>query len=268
MQEFERTFLLAWGSVLSKAKLLIAFASLALSGLLVVFCSAISVDASPLVNLSLKFLPLFASTGIFLGAGVLISKIHYHERKGLKLSLGRLLLGSVDLVIGTTYLGLPSFLIYLILWTLMGLICFLQQLPLIGPIFQVFFSFAPFLILAVTLCLAFLSLALLFWVAPIAAKGAIKRLNLIKEVSSLILKKPLFSIFSFFIGCFPLLFAAAILWLAASLTDHSVIYSHDPRLKPLEWLFMMLPFAALLSPFLVFFFQYATISSETLEPAR
>ena len=265
MQDFERTFLLAWNGAFSRLRLLLAFSALVASGLLFVFCSAISMQASPWVVLSLRFLPFFASSGLLLGAGVLIAKIHFHERKGLKLSLGRLLMGSADLVIGTSYLALPPLLLYFILWLGMGMVCFLQQLPVLGPFFQVFFSFAPFLILALTLCLGLISLALLFWVAPIAARGALKRLSLVREIALIFTRRPLFAISSFAIACLPLLIIGGILGLSAVMADHTLAASHESYLRPLEWFFMMLPFAALLSPPLIFFFQFATLSAEKLE---
>ncbi|MEN9654695.1 MAG: hypothetical protein RL235_807, partial [Chlamydiota bacterium] len=136
-QAFNRALALSF----SRSKLFLAFPALAISGLLVVFCRALALGAGDWMAMSLAFLPILASSGLLLALGVLIARIHYHEVKGLSLHLRRLLSGSLDIVIGTSYLSIPPLLIYFLLWLIMGFFFLLKEIPWVGDVFSVVFSF-------------------------------------------------------------------------------------------------------------------------------
>lgn len=259
---FQRAIFLSF----SKRKFLLAFPALVLCGIVSVFCRAVAFEASEWVAMSLSFLPILLCSGILLGLGVLLIRVHVHEIKRISLSLPRLLSGSLDLVLGTSYLSIPPVLAYLALWILMGFFFLLKQIPLIGDFFSVVFSFAPFLLIFGSLLLCLLNLGLLFFVAPAAALQPFKRISLAKRIFNAFRLRMLSSLSLLFIGLVPIGALVGLLSLAALLTNGSFLIAEHSLSVALEWFFIMLPFCAVLTPAVVFFFNFAAESYQLLQP--
>ncbi|MBU6446639.1 MAG: hypothetical protein KGQ49_04505, partial [Verrucomicrobia bacterium] len=112
--------------------MMLTFPVLVLCGIFVVFCRAVAIGASDWIAMSLGFLPILLSSGVLLALGVLLIRIHMHEVKQLHLGFRRLIAGSVDLIMGTSYLAIPPILAYLLLWVALGLFFLLREIPGIG----------------------------------------------------------------------------------------------------------------------------------------
>jgi hypothetical protein len=259
---FNRAVLLSF----SRKKLLLTFPVLVLCGILTVFCRAAAYDASDWIGLSLTFLPILLSSGILLALGSLLARIHYHEVKSLSLSFRRLISGSMDLMIGTSYLSIPSILVYLLLWIVLGMFFLLIEIPGIGDFFSVVLSFGPFLLIFGSLLLCLFNLGLLFFVAPAAAIQSIKRASLAKRVFDTLKARSFSAVALFFIAMVPILFVAGLLCIAALLTNVSFSISERSLSVAMEWFFIMIPFSAVLSPAVVFFFNFAAESHALLQP--
>ena len=145
--DIELCFRRAISHSFSKKKLMLTFAVLILCGLLAVLCKAFAYGASRWISMSLAFLPILLSSGMLLALGVLLIRMHLHEVKGLHLSFQRLIGGSLDLILGTTYLSVPPILAYLLLWMILGVFFLLGEIPLIGSFFSVILAFGPFLLI-------------------------------------------------------------------------------------------------------------------------
>ena len=113
--EIEAAFSRAIVSSFSKKKIWLTFPTLILCGLLTVFCRAVALDANSWVAMSLAFFPIFFISGILLALGVLLIRIHIHEVNHLTVSFRRLIQGSIDLMMSTSYLSVPPILAYLLL---------------------------------------------------------------------------------------------------------------------------------------------------------
>ena len=240
----------------SKKKWLLAFPALFLSGLVVVFCHACAIAASDWVSMSLAFLPILLSSGIFLSLGILLIRIYAHEVKQLSVSLRRLLTGSIDLILGTIYLSLPPILLYLLLWIVLGFFYLLRELPGIGTFFGIVFAAGPFLLILASLLLCLFNLGLLFFVAPAIAIQASRRpfkISAAHRIAHLVGGQLFSGLIFFLIASIHLAIVAGLLLVAASLTKGSFLIGH-----PLEWFFIMIPFCAFLTPVVVFFFNFAT----------
>jgi len=243
----------------------LAFPVLILCGILTVFCRAVALDASSWVAMSLAFLPILVSSGILLALGVLLIRVHLHEVKNLHLSLQRLLTGSVDLVMGTSYLSVPPILAYLLLWIVLGIFFLLNEIPGIGDFFSVVLSFGPFLLIFGSLLLCLFNLALLFFVAPAAALQPLKRHSLAKRVLASFQGRLLSSIALFLLALIPIVFISGLLSLSALLTDLH-LGSEKSLAVAMEWFFIMIPFCAVLTPAVIFFFNFAAESYQLLQP--
>ena len=66
LQEIEMVFNRALKFSFSKKKLLFMFPVLLICGMMIVFCRALAIHAGQWVVLSLTFLPVFLSSGLFL----------------------------------------------------------------------------------------------------------------------------------------------------------------------------------------------------------
>lgn len=248
-----------------RKKLFLSFAVLFFCGLLVVFFRGLAINAGQWMTMSLTFLPFFLCAGVLLSMGVVLTRIYHNEIKRKRVSYNEIVSNSFEVIVGVSYFSIPIILSYLLLWMLLGIFVLLKQIPGIGEIFSVILVFGPFLLNLVTLVLCMLNLAMLFFVTPIVA---LKGLNRIRVTQILVnrLKNDMFSnIFLALIATFPLLVFIGLLMLAAFLTG-TVCYScENPLHNVLQWFFIMIPFTALLSPAVIFFFNFAAESHVLLQ---
>lgn len=260
--DIEKAFSRAVVLSFSRKKMMLTFPILVLCGVLIVFCRAVAYDASDWIAMSLAFLPILLSSGVLLALGVLLIRIHIHEVKGLHLGFRRLIAGSVDLIMGTSYLSIPPIMAYLFLWMALGLFYLLQEIPGIGDFFSVVLAFGPFLLIFGSLLLCLFNLGLLFFVAPAAAFQPHKRFSLAKRVLSLFEGRILGSFSLFMLALLPIALVTGLLILSAILTNSAP----DKSLSvALEWFFIMLPFCAVLTPAVIFFFNFAAESYQLLQ---
>ncbi len=244
---------------------MLTFPILVLCGILTVFCRAVAFDASDWIAMSLAFLPILLSSGVLLGLGVLLVRIHYHEAKSLTLNFRRLISGSLDLIIGTSYLSIPPILVYLLLWILLGLFFLLKEIPGIGDFFGIVLAFGPFLLIFGSLLLCLFNLGLLFFVAPAAALQPLKRIPLAKRIFSSLQAHLLSSLALFLLALIPIVLLVGLLSLSAMLTNVSFLIAERSLSVALEWFFIMLPFCAFLTPAVIFFFNFAAESYQLLQ---
>ncbi len=244
--------------------MVLTFPVLVLCGILTVFCRAVAFEASDWIAMSLAFLPILLSSGILLALGVLLIRIHIHEVKSLHLSFRRLIAGSVDLIMGTSYLSIPPILAYLFLWMALGFFYLLGEIPGIGDFFSVVLAFGPFLLIFGSLLLCLFNLGLLFFVAPAAAYQPLRRTSLAKRVLALFQGRLLSSIALFLLALVPIILVSGLLSLSALLTNINIAPEKSLSVA-VEWFFIMIPFSAVLTPAVIFFFNFAAESHQLLK---
>lgn len=244
----------------SRKKFLFVFPVLVGCGLLTVICRALAFSAGDWMRLSLAFLPQFLSSGLLLAAGVVLIRLYHHEVKHLPVNLRGTLRESWDLMVGICYLTVPLVLAYLVLWTVMGLFYLLKEIPAVGDILGVILSFGPFLLVLGSLILSLFSVLLLFFAAPgIALKSAIK-LELGAEIVRRIRGNVFSNVSLFLLGLIPLMIVVGLLSLAAVMTGANYFEAERSLSIATQWFFIMLPFCAVLTPAVIFFFNFAAES--------
>jgi hypothetical protein len=260
LEDVQYIFNRAVFGTLDKRKLFLTFVVLVLSGVLVVFFRGVAIDASRWLALSLTFIPIFLCAGVLLSLGVLLIRIYHDEIKNRKVSYKKTLGKSWEVVIGASYFSVPVILCYLLLWMLLGIFVLLSRIPSIGDFFGVVLAFGPFLLNLGTLVLMLGSLALLFYLSPVLALKGFNRI----QVSRVLVKRFTYDIFSnlFLLGIalLPLLGGLGILTASALLTGTLYYTSPSAVNTVLMWFFTMIPFTAILSPMVVFFFNFAAES--------
>lgn len=258
--EMEHIFNRALKFSFSRKKLFFMFPILLICGLMTVFCRAVAVSAGQWVVLSLTFLPIFLSSGLLLAAGVVLARIYHHEVKMIPLSYRKILGQSLELLVGVSYLTLPLLLSYLLLWVLMGIFYLLKEIPALGDVLGVILAFGPFLLVLGSLLLTFFNLFLLFFATPhIALESGIK-LKLAEQIFRRFGENIFSNMILFFAAVVPLLLIVGILSLAAFLTGVNFFVSTESLAIALQWFFIMIPFSALLTPGILFFFNFAVES--------
>lgn len=259
-KEVEWIFNRALRFTFSRRKLFFTVPILILCGFIFVFCRTVESSSNDWLSLSMTFLPIFLCTPILLGMGIILTRIYHHEVKGLPASYRRTFRLSKELMLEVAYLTMPVILAYLVLWTLLGLFYLLKEIPYIGQGLGVIFSFGPFLLLLCSFALAVLSVSSLFLATPlIALRGTVE-----KEVLLQMQKRLQYNPFSNFamllMAILPVLFVGAFLLLAAVMTGNNYIALQSTMALSLQWFFIMLPFSALLTPAVIFFFNFAAES--------
>lgn len=245
----------------SRKKLLIVFCVLALSGLLVVFFRGLSLHAGEWVRLSLTFLPIFLCAGILLSMGIFLIRVYHNEVKQKGSPYWTVVSDSWTTIVGASYFAVPVILGYLLLWILLGIFVLLKAIPLIGEFFSVILAFAPFLINLGTLVLCVISLAMLFFLAPIIALKGMTRELVFESAVKRFEQDPLANFLLILTALVPLAFIVTLLTVAALLTG-SIYWeaSQAPLQTVLIWFFIMVPFTAFLTPAVIFFFNFAAES--------
>ncbi|MCH9633896.1 MAG: hypothetical protein S4CHLAM7_06300 [Chlamydiae bacterium] len=242
---------------LSKKKLGLVFLTLSLCGVMAVFSRALSMESSRWVALSLSFLPFFASTNLLFALGILSVKMYSASNRGEELSIQQAIAKTWKPIVSIAYITLPLFLAYVVAWLVLGIFFLLKMIPGIGDLIGVFLSLGPFILILSSLVLACINVVALFFVTPALAFREQVDLALWKEVGARFKKNVLLNLFFLGISSIPLLLVLSILIGAAYLTKVTFFTATTPLLVGLSWFFMMLPFNAVLTPFVSFFFNFS-----------
>jgi hypothetical protein len=260
LKDIQFVFNRALSLTFDKKKLLTVFIVLALCGILVVFFRALAINAGQWIVMSLSFVPVFLCAGILLSVGVILIRAYHDEIKNKPVSYRDIWSKSWEIVIGASYFSIPIILCYLALWMLLGIFVLLKDIPGVGDFFGVILASGPFLINLGALILGFVNISMLFFLTPILALNSLNRLR-VPQILTKRLKGDVFSnILLALIATFPLLFFVGLLLLAAFLTGTICYACATPFHTVLQWFFIMIPFTALLSPAVVFFFNFAAES--------
>lgn len=258
--QLEKIFNRALSRSFSKQKFFLVFPVLAICGLLAVICRTISHGVSQWMVMSTAFLPIFLCAGLLLAVGIVLTRIYHHEVKGLDIHYLKTIKEAKDLYLGIPYLAVPLIFAYLVLWIFLGIFYLLRAIPHAGEFISSVLSVGPFLLVLGSLLLGFLSLLTLFYVTPAAALTSDLRPQVAEKVFRGLKINPFLSFIMPILGLFPLLLVVGLLSLAAVVTQ--ILYSEPGGglSIALKWFFMMLPFCALLTPAVIFFFNFSAES--------
>lgn len=256
--EVEHIFNRAISLTFSRRKLLFIVPVLIFCGLITVCFRALGSMANDWLAINMTFLPIFFCSSVLLAAGIILSRIYHHEVKRIPLSYRQTLRASKGLMVEIAYLAVPMVLIYLLLWTLLGLFYLLKEIPIIGEGLGLMLSFGPFLLLLASFTLSLLSILMLFFVTPsVALQSSSIHLSMLQQVIKRLRFSPFSNLALMFIGILPLIIIGGLMTVAAMITGKSYIVADNSLEISLKWFFIMFPFSALLSPAVIFFFNFA-----------
>ncbi|MDB6081236.1 MAG: Conserved putative rane protein [Chlamydiia bacterium] len=257
-KELEKLFERAGRFVFSKAKLLTTVITLALLGVMIVCSMGLSLHAGEWVALSLTFLPIFLATSVLSALGVLLIRSYHDEIKNRDTNVAKTVTAMTDSLFTSSYFFLPIILIYLLLWVVLGLFFLMKAIPIIGDAFAVIFAFGPFLLILGSLLLSLASIFLLFTATPVMALKSLTGEKLFQYVHEQRFQQIFLRLVLCLLSLLPLIVTACLLWLAAKITTVVYVDQENTLQMVMQWFFIMLPFAAILSPTVIFFFNMAT----------
>lgn len=258
--DIEKIFDRSFHHVFSKRKFFFLFPVLVLCGFFMIICRAISSGAGYWVTISLTFLPIFLSSGFLLAGGIVLIRAYHNELKKHPFSLIKILQESWQMLLNISYVSLPLVLAYFLLWILMGVFYLLKELPAIGDLIGAFLSFAPFLLILATILLGIFNIVVLFFAAPEAALRTGMRLDLVISIFHRLKTCILSNLLHLFLGLLPSFLCLIILYAAASLTGDTFFSRTKLVSKIFQSFFVMIPFCALLTPSVIFFFNFSAES--------
>lgn len=243
-----------------KKKFFFLFPILILCGVLIVLCHALSLGSNPWVNNSLTFLPSFLCAGILMSIGVPLVRIYYDEVKKRPFTYRAVIGQSWQLMTKIAFSVVPFIFAYLVLWVLLGVFYLLKNLPKVGEFLGGFFSFGPFLLIFGSLILMGGALLLLFFFTPMVALRSQVGWNIAEELYKNVRANLFRHLFLLGMGVIPLLAVIGFLILSAALTGITYFIAEHPLAIASQWFFIMIPFAAFLTPAVLFFFNFSAES--------
>jgi hypothetical protein len=259
-KEVEAIFNRALKFTFSRKKLFFTIPILLFCGLISVCFRALGSKANDWLSISMTFMPMFFCSAVLLAAGIILTRIYHDEVKGLPVSYRKTLGVSKTLMVEVAYLALPVILIYLALWTLLGVFYLFKEIPLIGNGLGVILSFGPFLLLLGSFILSLVSISVLFFVTPSVSLKSSVQVEVLHGVFERLRFNPFTNIALLFLGLLPSISIAGLMTVAAIVTGKSYVAAEHPFAVSLEWFFIMIPFATLLTPAVIFFFNFAAES--------
>lgn len=246
--------------IFSKRKLLFTLPILILCGLIIVCFRALGAKSNDWMAVSMTFLPIFFSASLLLAFGILLTRIYHHEVKGLAVSYRETLITSKNLMVEVVYLAVPMILVYLLLWIVLGIFYLFKEIPIIGDALGVILSFGPFLLLLGSYILSVVNLAILFFVTPSVSFKSSAQLEILQGALKRLKFSPFSNLALMAIGLLPLVLITGLMSIAAIATGNSYVAAETPFAIGVEWFFIMLPFSALLTPAVIFFFNFSAES--------
>lgn len=242
---------------LRKTKLAVTSLVIVLCGLLVVFAQSVGLFSGAWVAFSLTFLPLFLSGGLLMGLGVVLIRSYHDEIVQNENSFSQLFMRSWHAALSSAYVFMPVVLLFLSVWACLGLFYLVREIPMLGDFFASILSTGPFLLHLLALLLCVFSVYILYVMTPNFALKSFQEATQITQESKMYLSHFFIRAVLLLVGLFPLLLSALLLSIAASMTTHGFVTGTNHLQVVVQWLMIMLPYAVLLSPSVVFFFNMA-----------
>jgi hypothetical protein len=230
-------------------KIFLCYPILFVSSLVICFVLAMLHSASDWVIFGAISVPVYLTLGLLASLSVFIHRIYYHELRGDSINYKDIFAASINRMLNGVFLSLPLMVTHLLLWVLLGVFFFLQDVPYLGTLVAVLFSMLPYAFLVVILGLPIFTVFVLFYGSCYFAFDLTVELEPLKE-------KPLTIFRNFFIGLLPLalaiLFFGSIYWFTMDLFK----IEENILALTLQRIFLLIPFSLYLSPFILFFFHF------------
>lgn len=266
--DFEHIIRRSAAHTMSKMKLIYTGLTLFFCGLVMVFGMSASLVFGSWIALSLNFVPLFISLALIMALGVILVRSYHDEINKKEVEFRDLAMRSWSTILGTLSLFVPVVIAYLALWMAQGVFLVCAAIPFIGPFFSIIFAFIPFVLHLATLLLGVLSIYFLFCLTPTLSLGSSwQQGNFIQTFKESLQNG--FTRLSLFIAAFiPLIVSFLLLMTSLKMTMMMFTEAPNAEEQVMQRFFLMLPFALLLAPSVIFFFNVATETTALVQKLK
>ena len=257
LHQLEKCFNKALLESFIKKKILFTAPFIMLCGLFFVFCQTISLSCGTWMRLFLLFFPMFLSFGVLLMVGVVLIKAYASEVSQKEHTFKKIVYQSYQMILNIAYLALPFIVSYMCLWLILGVFYLIKSIPFLGSVLGPLLSFVPFLLILIVILLTLCCLFFLFFATPDAVlKTGLKAELFQRSLSRL--KKSFFSDFiSLCIGLIPASLSLLLLLVSRMLVTTTFFSQGGEVVYAFEAFFVMIPFCLLMTPSVVFFFNFS-----------
>lgn len=259
-ESIELSFNRALQDSISKKKILFTCPLLILCGLIFVICRTIAMNSGSWIKLFLGFFPFFLSFGVLLGAGVVLIKAYYAEQKKEEHSFKKIILQSYQMIMNIAYLALPFIMAYIAIWIVLGIFYLLKSIPFLGSLLGPMLAFIPFMLILTAMLLGLSTVFFLFFATPEAALKTGLKWILIKKTAVRVKKSLFTDLISILLSLIPLFISLGLLYGSSWIVSTIFFEGASEVSFAFESLFMMIPFCFLLTPSVIFFFNFSAES--------
>ncbi len=234
---------------------------LILAGLLYLLFESVAGYAPYWLGLPLKFVPLFVGVGLIMAAGTLLVRLYIKEQEKETSTFMQVVWDSLSLLVKAACLSFPLLFAFGAFWVVLAVLLLLRAIPYFGNALGVVLAFLAFALNFGTVLLFIAALLAFFFLVPsLAVTEKLECKSVLKP-----LKENLFSaLLLLAVACIPFWIVWKIVGLAAVLTLQAFAFGDSVIEVLLQSFFMLLPIAALLTPALTFFFNFAYESYKAL----
>ena len=235
-------------------KNLYLFLTLVCSGLIYLFFQALASYAPFWLKFPLRSIPIFIIIGCVMAAGIFLIQLYIQERNGKSLDGLKIAWNHWDLILKAAYLALPLLLVFLIFWIVIGIFMLLKMIPYLGTLLGIILAFFTFLLNFGISLLFLAALFTFFFVVPSLVQiEHLDRKGMFQQM-----REDFFTHFLLLsVACFPVWIIWKLVEHAAEMTLQLYAFEGKPIAIILQSGFMMLPFIAILTPSVTFFFNFA-----------
>lgn len=246
-------------------KLLLVYATLICAGLFFVFFQGLGHNSGFWVKFCLALIPVYLTIGLLLPLGVFLVRIYHDEVRQRPVSYTQLMTKSWDIILSASYFSIPLVLAFLVLWFVLGIYLLLSAIPGIGEFLGVILAFVPFLLILASLLLCAAGVVALFFMAPILALREFNRQAMLKSIVKRLQNDFFSHLILIVCGLLPFAFLGGLVCLSASLMELGGFFCLGPVSRVLFCFFVMIPMAAVLTPGVAFFFNFAAEAHHLLQ---
>lgn len=255
--EVEQMFNRAWAHCFAGPKLCLVFGFLMLLGFLMSIFHVSDLQVGPWLSLALVFLPVLICCGALMGLGAILIEVYKNETGDVPIDVWHHAKGSWTILASSCFFALPFTIMAMILWILTGLIYGLESLPVVGTVFSVVLAFVPPLLLLILFAVLLLVVLMLFFVTPDMINTELSPMELSRRAAKRMKGSVFVNILLLLLAFAPSMLAWVLYSAILDLAEIHMSTKLPVIVQMLQEFFIYLPLLALLTPTLIYFFNFS-----------
>ncbi|MCH9625855.1 MAG: hypothetical protein S4CHLAM123_10390 [Chlamydiales bacterium] len=243
-------------------KIILLFVMLFCVGVFYLITQAFAHFATDWLGMFFNMLSIVFAIGVMLFAGGILTKLYFNKDMSSSLQPNTLFRSSWGIFLRSAYIALGFLAVFLSIWLATGVFWFLNAIPYFGYLMSTVFVFGPFFLNLIALLVCFAALFVLFFCTPfLASEEPLEHRSLLAQLKKNYFSNALFLV----IAVVPVWIVFSFVLKATRMTVE--VYGAEMHFfgSLVQVFFIMLPFLAVLTPALIFFFNFAAEASVMIQ---